>query len=216
MAGGDPARTGLKAGVAAYILAGGASSRMGRDKALIGFGGMPLVLHIAALAEPFTGLPTIVGPPERYAKLNLRVVADDAPGLGPLGGIATALRDTRAEWNLILGCDLPFLTSEWLKYLIDRALRSAADAVLPHGAAGAEPLCAMYQKRCEMRIVDAITRGVRRVTDGLVELDVERIVPEDWKAFDTGGLLFKNMNSAKDLEEISAALERKYGRVAGK
>jgi molybdopterin-guanine dinucleotide biosynthesis protein A len=216
MAAGDPARTELKAGVAAYILAGGASSRMGRDKALMEFGGTPLVLHIAALAEPLTGPPVIVGPPERYAKLNLRVVADDAPGLGPLGGIATALRDTRAPWNLILGCDLPLLSAEWLEYLIDRALRSAADAVVPYGASGAEPLCAMYRKRCEAPFANAIARGVRRVTDALAELDVERIVPEEWKAFDAGGLLFKNMNSAKDVEEISAALERRYGRVAGR
>src|SRR5271170_1000900 len=97
-------------GVAAYILAGGESSRMGRDKALLDFGGTPLVLHIASLAQPFTGAPIIVGPPDRYAHLNLRVIPDDALGIGPLGGIATALRDSREPWNLVLGCDLPLLT----------------------------------------------------------------------------------------------------------
>jgi molybdopterin-guanine dinucleotide biosynthesis protein A len=201
-------------GVAAYILAAGKSSRMGKDKALLDFGGTPLILHIASLAEPLTGAPVIVGPPDRYANLNLRVIPDDEPGIGPLGGIATALRDSREPWNLILGCDLPLLTSEWLAYLIDRALVSAADAIVPQSAAGAEPLCAMYRKSCEASIAKAIARGVRKVTGWIAALKVERIEPHEWKAFDASGLLFRNLNSLKDIEEIAAALERKYGKVA--
>ncbi len=201
-------------GVASYILAGGESSRMGRDKALLEFGGIPLVLHIASLAEPFTGAPVIVGRPDRYKNLSMRVISDDTPGIGPLGGVATALRDSSEPWNLVLGCDLPLLTSDWLEYLIDRALTSAADAVVPQSAAGAEPLCAMYRKSCEARFAKAIARGVRKVTDGFVELNVERIEPLESMIFDAGGLLFKNLNSKKDIEEIADALERKYGKVA--
>jgi molybdopterin-guanine dinucleotide biosynthesis protein A len=201
-------------GVAAYILAGGKSSRMGRDKALLDFGGTPLILRIASLAQPLTGAPAIVGPPDRYANLNLRVIPDDAAGIGPLGGIATALRDSREPWNLILGCDLPLLTSEWLAYLIDRALVSAADAIVPQSAAGAEPLCAMYRKSCEANVAKSIARGVRKVTGCLAALKIERIEPHEWKAFDACGLLFRNLNSLKDIEEIAVALERKYGKVA--
>jgi len=201
-------------GVAAYILAGGKSSRMGRDKALLDFGGTPLILRIASLAQPLTGAPAIVGPPDRYENLNLRVIPDDAAGIGPLGGIATALRDSREPWNLILGCDLPLLTSEWLAYLIDRALVSAADAIVPQSAAGAEPLCAMYRKSCEANVAKSIARGVRKVTGCLAALKIERIEPHEWKAFDACGLLFRNLNSLKDIEEIAAALERKYGKVA--
>jgi molybdopterin-guanine dinucleotide biosynthesis protein A len=203
-----------RGGVAAYILAGGKSSRMGRDKALLDFGGTPLILRIASLAQPLTGAPAIVGPPHRYANLNLRVIPDDAPGIGPLGGIATALRDSREPWNLILGCDLPLLTSEWLAYLIDRALASAADAIVPQGTAGAEPLCAMYRKSCEAGIVKVIAHGVRKVTDGIAELSIERIEPREWKKFDSSGLLFRNLNFPKDIEDIAATLERKYGKVA--
>jgi molybdopterin-guanine dinucleotide biosynthesis protein A len=187
---------------------------MGRDKALLDFGGTPLILRIASLAQPLTGAPAIVGPPDRYANLNLRVIPDDAAGIGPLGGIATALRDSREPWNLILGCDLPLLTSEWLAYLIDRALVSAADAIVPQSAAGAEPLCAMYRKSCEANVAKSIARGVRKVTGCLAALKIERIEPHEWKAFDACGLLFRNLNSLKDIEEIAAALERKYGKVA--
>ena len=202
--------------VATYILAGGESSRMGRDKALIEFAGTPLIMHIAAVVEPLTGLPTVVGPPERYESLNLRVIADDAPGIGPLGGIATALRDTSTEWNLVLGCDLPFLTSEWLGYLVGRAQRSTASVVIPHSSAGAEPLCAMYRKNCEPSIESALTRGVRKVTDGFAGLAVEKVGQEELRPFDPEGLLFRNLNSMKDIEEISAALEKKYGKVASR
>jgi molybdopterin-guanine dinucleotide biosynthesis protein A len=187
---------------------------MGRDKALLDFGGTPLILHIASLAHPLTGAPAIVGPPDRYANLNLRVIPDDTAGIGPLGGIATALRDSREPWILVLGCDLPLLTSKWLGYLIDRALKSAADAIVPQSAAGAEPLCAMYRKGSAASIAKAIARGVRKVTDWIAELNVEPIEPQEWKNFDSSGQLFRNLNSLKDIEEIAAALERKYGKVA--
>jgi len=203
-----------KLSVAAYILAGGQSSRMGCDKALLDFGGSPLILRIAEIVAPLAGAAVIVGPPERYSALNLRILPDDSPGLGPLGGISTALRETGAEWNLLLGCDLPFLTSQWLAYLMDRAAQSDADAVLPYSDRGAEPLCAMYRKGCASAIAAAVARGVRKVTDGLAELSIARVEPDDWKRFDAQGLLFKNLNSSKDLEEIGATLKRKYGTVA--
>ncbi|MGC1581065.1 MAG: molybdenum cofactor guanylyltransferase, partial [Candidatus Acidiferrales bacterium] len=188
-------------GVATYILAGGQSSRMGRDKALLDFGGVPLILHIASLVQPLTGPPVIIGRPDRYANLKLRVIPDDAPGVGPLGGIATALRDSREPWNLILGCDMPLLTSEWIAHLIARALSSDADAIVPQSANGAEPLCAMYRKSCEASIAKAVARGVRKVTDGISELSIERIEPQEWREFDSSGLLFRNLNSPRDIED---------------
>jgi molybdopterin-guanine dinucleotide biosynthesis protein A len=200
-------------GVSAYILAGGKSSRMGRDKALLDFGGTPLILHIASLVQPLTGSPLVVGPPDRYANLNLRVLADDESGIGPLAGIVTALRDSREPWNLILGCDLPLLTSEWLAYLIDRAFASSADAVVPQSANGAEPLCAMYRKSCEASFAKEIARAVCKVTDALAQLNVERIEPQEWKNFDPSGQLFRNLNSLKDIEEIAAPLQQRYGKV---
>jgi molybdenum cofactor guanylyltransferase len=203
-----------KAGVATYILAGGESSRMGRDKAMIDIGGAPLIVRIAELVMPLTGDPVVIGPPDRYAHLKMRVVPDDVHGLGPLGGIATSLRDSQQPWNLILGCDLPLLTVEWLQYLINRALVSRADAVLPQNAAGLEPLCAMYRTRCATTVRAAIERDVRKVTDGLANLDVVRIEPREWGVFDADGHLFKNLNSPKDIEEIAALLERKYGKAA--
>jgi molybdenum cofactor guanylyltransferase len=193
--------------IAGFILAGGASSRMGRAKALLEIGGEPMVVRTVRLAERVVGSAAVVGGSREQQKLGLQVIEDDLPGRGPLGGIATALRVSDAPWNLILACDLPYLTRAWLEFLAARALASDADVILPVNALGAEPLSAMYHKRGEAAIGAALKRGVRKVTDGLKDLRVETIEPAQWKAFDSEGLLFKNMNSPEDYEQAKARLE---------
>src|SRR5580700_6670283 len=189
-----------------FILAGGESSRMGRDKALLEFGGVALIVRTAKLVESAARWCAIVGDAVRLEGLELRVIEDDLPGAGPLGGIATALGASEAEWYLIVACDLPYLTREWLEFLIGRALRSDAAAVLPMNERGAEPLCAMYRKPTEGAIRAALERGVRKVTDGLADVHIEFIEPREWKSFDSDGLLFKNMNSPADYEEAKSKL----------
>jgi molybdenum cofactor guanylyltransferase len=198
--------------VAGFVLAGGESSRMGRDKGLLELGGAPLVVRAAKLAESVTGAPATIIGGASYASFGLPVVADDLPGSGPLGAIGTVLRASAAPWNLILACDLPYLTREWLEYLVERALGSKADAVLPMNERGAEPLCAMYNKRGEQAIRGALDRGTRKVTDGLAGVRVEYIERSEWKAFDSEGLLFKNMNSLADYEEARARFDGRAKR----
>jgi molybdopterin-guanine dinucleotide biosynthesis protein A len=193
--------------VAGFILAGGQSTRMGRDKALLELSGVPLVVRAARLVESAVGSASVIGHPESYRSLQLRVIADDWPGAGPLGGIATALRASEAPWNLIVACDLPYLTKAWLDFLVKCALGSQADAVLPMNERGAEPLCAMYHKRCESAVWLALDRGTRKVTDCLAGVHVEHLEPAEWKCFDSKGFLFKNMNSQDDYEEAKAKLE---------
>src|SRR5258708_24214760 len=95
--------------IAGYILAGGMSSRLGRDKALVELAGRPLLLHMQGLLSSVASRVTVVAP-LRYSALGVRMIPDEWPGYGPLGGIATALRHTglevsECEWNLVLGCD---------------------------------------------------------------------------------------------------------------
>src|SRR5271170_8168265 len=125
---------------------------MGRDKALLELNGEPMIVRAARLVESVAANPVIVGAPERFGELGLEVIADDWPAAGPLGGIATALRASSARWNLIVACDLPYLTKPWLDYAIGRAFASRAEAVVPMGALGAEPLCAIYHERAEAAI----------------------------------------------------------------
>jgi molybdopterin-guanine dinucleotide biosynthesis protein A len=198
--------------IGGFILAGGTSSRMGRDKALLELGGTPLIVRAARLLEPLVGPPTVIGPPARLNGLGLNGVADDCPGLGPLGGIATALRISADPWNLVIGCDLPYLTTDWLNFLIRRASGTDAGAVLPEGERGAEPLCAMYHKRAGAAIAAALARGIRKVTDGLAGVVVLKLAPAEWKAFDSHGRLFKNMNTPEDYAEARKVFSEEAAR----
>jgi len=195
--------------VAGFILAGGASSRMGRDKGLLDFGGVPLILHTVRLLEPLVAEVIIVGSPSRYAKLGLRAIEDDArpqcggdrPRRGPLAGIATALAATRSRWNLIIACDLPYLTAEWLDWLLSRALRSRGEAVIPRTERGIEPLAAVYRHECGATVAAALARGVRKVSDAIKALRVDLVYPREWRSIDSSGMILRNMNAPGDYEE---------------
>ncbi len=195
--------------VAGFILAGGASSRMGRDKGLLDFGGVPLILHMARLLEPIVAQVTIVGSPSKYAKLGLCAIADDAqaqdgpdrPGRGPLAGIAAALTATHSRWNLIVACDLPYLSAKWLDWLLSRALESRGEAVIPRTERGIEPLAAVYRRECGAAIAAALARGVRKVSDAIEELRVDLVYPREWRQIEPSELILKNMNAPGDYEE---------------
>ncbi len=168
----------------------------------------------------------IVAPAEKYTEFGIETVADRWPGEGPLGGIITALLDAAADcvqttsnqqsqvtsqgagaWCFIVSCDMPFLTEDWLKFLIKRAESSTADVVLPRSAGGFEPLCACWRPRAAEALRRAFERGVRKMMDGVKEVKAEVLDERDWKRFDSAGRLFWNMNTASDYEEARRILE---------
>jgi molybdopterin-guanine dinucleotide biosynthesis protein A len=202
--------------IGAFILAGGFSSRMGREKALLEIGGVPLIVRTVQTVEPLVSEATVVGPPDRYAGLGLRSIPDEKiPGLPggerqtPLAGIATALNTTNAAWNLILACDLPFLTRDWLDWLLARATASEAQIVVPRSAAGLEPLAAVYRKECSAGISAALLRGVRKVTDAVNDFQIEILLETEWKAHDPEGRVLRNMNTPAEYEEARRWIEAK-------
>ncbi len=192
----------------AFILAGGESRRMRRHKADLPIAGQTLLDRTALLLAPLVAGVTLIAPPERYPRASLRVLPDDQPGLGPLGGIATALRVSSSPWNLIVACDLPYLTAPFLDFLIRRAFESHADALLPETARGPEPLCAMYSPRCLPSIQAALARNDLKITNALASCRLQTLPESSWKQFDSHGRLLKNMNSPADYEEARAILER--------
>ena len=182
---------------------------MGRDKGLLDFGGVPLILHTARLLDALVAEVTVVGAPSRYAKLGLRAIADDAqaqcgqgiPECGPLAGIVTALAATHSSWNLIVACDLPYLSPKWLEWLLSRALRSRGEAVVPRTERGIEPLAAVYRRECAAPIGAALAGGVRKVSDAIEDLRVDFVYPREWRGIDPTGLILRNMNAPGDYEE---------------
>lgn len=193
-----------QARIAGFILAGGESTRMGRPKALLEIAGKPIILRLARLVKFVTSHEAVIVGSKARDLEGLVMVPDDWPGAGPLGGISTALRHSDFDWNLILACDLPYLTQDWLAHLVERGRASSADALIPMNDRGAEPLCAMYHRRGAGPLRAALERGTRKVSDGLAGLRIERLERAEWKAFDSRGKLFKNMNSPADYEEVRA------------
>jgi len=201
--------------VSAFILSGGASSRMGKAKGLLEFGGQLLILRIARMLEPLVSAVTAVGSAERYAGLGLHVIEDQQFGsseegsrtAGPLAGIASALTATRTDWNLILACDLPYLTAEWVDWLLARATVSTQQIIMPHTAGGLEPLAAVYRRECAEPIIAALYRGVRKVTDATEQFGIEFVAERDWRHIDPDGRVLRNMNAPEDYEEARRWLE---------
>lgn len=204
---------------AAFILAGGRSSRMARDKAWLELAGVPLVLRIARAVEPLVSSVTMIGhrasDAGRFEILGLAAIADRIPAraasgessCGPLGGIVTALNSTQCSWNLVLACDLAYITTTWLEWLLGRASASegtGAQAVVPERTGGVEPLAAVYRKECAQVLAEALGRGVRKVSEALGDLRVERIPEAKWRALDPEGNVLANMNTP---EEYARACE---------
>jgi len=199
-------------GIAGYTLAGGRSTRFGRDKALVEVGGTPMLERMIELLRRVAEEVKIVAAANKYTTLGVTMVEDRWPGEGPLGGIITALEDAgrstaRPEWNLILSCDMPFLTRDWLAFLGERAVTSKAQVVFPHSASGPEPLCACWQTAAVAKLRSEFESGVRKVTAGIALLRAEVLDEADWKRFDSAGRLFWNMNTAADYEEARRILE---------
>ncbi|MEZ5353474.1 MAG: molybdenum cofactor guanylyltransferase [Bryobacteraceae bacterium] len=179
-------------GAAGFVLAGGQSSRLGRDKALLPYRGTTLLNHVAEQVRVAAGSATVIGNPDRYRKLGLAVLADGRPGMGPLAGIETALSAGLGEWNLVVACDMPNLEGEWLGGLMRAAADVDCDVLMGRSASGLEPLCAVYHARALGAVSAALDAGVRKVTEALrslqvahFEIDNQRVTanvntPEDW------------------------------------
>jgi molybdopterin-guanine dinucleotide biosynthesis protein A len=195
-----------------YVLAGGGSTRFGRDKALVEIDGAPILLRIRALLGAVAKEVHVIATPHKYAALGITGIGDRWEGQGPLAGIITALLTTKetgggAEWNLIVGCDMPFLTREWLMYLVERSLASRAEVVTPQSAQGLEPLCTCWRTSAAAKLQQSFEGGTRKITEAMKRLQMEVVDEADWKRFDTAGRLFWNMNTAADYDEAKRILE---------
>jgi molybdopterin-guanine dinucleotide biosynthesis protein A len=198
-----------------YILVGGASSRFGSDKALAELAGRPMYSRLAELLKAvFLWRVYLVGNISRYGNLGMECVPDLWPGEGPLGGIATALRHAetasdadRTDHNIILSCDMPFLTTRWIEELLTHALESDVQVILPRSLHGLEPLCAVWRTDARAALEAQFHKGTRKVTEAIANLKSEVLDEAVWKRFDTGGRLFWNMNTHSDYEEAKKIVE---------
>lgn len=176
---------------AGYVLVGGRSSRMGRDKALLPFRGAPMAQRIAGEVAQAARSAFLIGHPERYSGLGYPVIADAFPGEGPLSGILTALRHTNVQWNLVVACDMPGLTSGFLEDLLEAA-EANGSTTIPVGPSGRmEPLCAVWHGDALRAVETAFGQGIRMVAAALEGLR--------WTAYPVAEVApFQNVNTPED------------------
>lgn len=178
---------------AGWVLVGGRSSRMGKDKAWLDTGPGPLAVQVAMLLEQVCGTVTLVGDPVRYTELGYPVIPDRLTGTGPLGGLEAALAASKAEWNLVVACDMPSLDTDILETLFSEAV--GFDAAVPrHPNGKIEPLCAVYNARCHAAIAAALNDGIRKVTDALRPFAVRYVQTGREGAF-------ANLNTPEDVRK---------------
>ncbi len=160
--------------VSAGILAGGASSRMGENKALLPFRGRPLVVHQLDLLRPLVEEVLIgANDPAPFAAFGARIVPDLLSERCSLAGLHALVAAASTPYVFAVACDLPFLNPDLIRYLLDQ--REAADVVLPFTERGPEPLHAVYGKACLPAIESAARRGAWKMTAFLADVRVARL-----------------------------------------
>jgi molybdopterin-guanine dinucleotide biosynthesis protein A len=197
--------------VAAAILAGGRALRFGqRDKAALPIGDLRIIdRQLAALRAITDRVMVVTSQPERYASLGVVTVDDLRPGAGALGGIYTAIVTSPAVQTLVVACDMPFLTAEFLDHLADRG--RDVDLAVPRTTSGYEPLCASYARTCEPVIRRRLDSSRLKAAD-LVHagLRARELGPDELAAFDPDGLLFFNVNTPTDYSRALTEIGRRH------
>jgi molybdenum cofactor guanylyltransferase len=185
----------------AFILAGGASSRMGTDKSQLPIEGQTFTERIAETLLTLTDSVTIVG--RQSDNSQLPSVPDVYPQWGALGGLHAALTACKREWAIVVACDLPFVTAELFSYFAEK--RVDHEAVVPIQEDGRpQPLAALYRvDPCRERATELIEAGRRRPLDLLEAVKTRRISFAEIRNLDQAERFFVNINTPSDYYEAT-------------
>ena len=175
-----------------FILAGGKSSRMGRDKALLDWHGRPLVAHMVQVLETATDEVRVVGRDP---------LPDRVPGRGPLSGIATALEVSSTDANLILAVDLPFLTKDFLLYFRSQ-IETSSRRLLACKIGSHFPLCLGIRRRLLPEIERRLSDGDLSVHRFIEGSDAEILSESQLHVAGFETAMFRNLNTPEDYAEI--------------
>ena len=189
------------------VLAGGQSSRLGRDKSFLLIDDQPLVARtVHRLAVLSDDLVVVTNHPERYRALALpaRLVSDETPGMGSLMGIYSGLRAARHARALVVGCDMPFLDLSLLRYML--SLAGDYEVVIPRVDGLLEPLHAVYSKACLPSMARLLGRGRRQIIAFFDEVRVRYVERAEVDLFDPQHLSFINVNTPQDWARVQALL----------
>ena len=185
------------------IQAGGQSSRMGQDKALIPFLGRPLIEHVMNRVRHLSDEIFITtNQPENYKFLNIPLHPDIKLGQGALRGLYTALKVARHPLVAVIACDMPFVNSALLFACAKILQDPTIDAVIPSTEFGLEPLHAVYRReRCLPPIEQALDNGKRRMIAWHGDANIQILSPKETSLFDPDNITFWNVNTPEDFKQ---------------
>jgi molybdopterin-guanine dinucleotide biosynthesis protein A len=192
-------------GFEAVVLAGGKSTRLGRDKAAEVLAGVSLLQRVVWRVEGLVGRIVVVRArgqtlPLVQSSTSLVEVDDLYPDSGPLGGIITGLANLDTGAAFVTACDMPLVQPALVSALLGRS--KGDRAVVPIAGGRRQPLCAVYARACAPVLERRLRSGDLRLLDALADLDVLEVQPETWRAFDPRGLSFLNINDESDLRAV--------------
>lgn len=192
------------------ILAGGQSTRMGTNKALLrSHPGAPTIIEqvLARLrgagAEPDL---IVTNTPHEYGFLGIPMRPDDLPGAGPMGGILTALQHSPHDHTFVVACDMPLLSPDLLRHML--SLPPEYDVLVPRwsdeGHIYVETLHAIYSRRCIEPIRRRVEAGKLKITDLLQDVSVRYIEEDELRRHDPHLDSFRNVNTPGEWERLAA------------
>ncbi len=193
-------------GVAGVVLAGGLSTRIGRDKGQLEIGGSPQWCRpVERLQALFSEVVYATNDPGFTApQHDLTVTFDEVPHQGPLGGILSAFRATTSERLFVVAYDMPFIQAALARFLVE--LAPEADVTVPVIGGKYEPLHAVYGRGCEAIIEKQLAVGRRQIIHFYQSVRVREVSEAELRAHDSELISFFNINTWKDVEQAEALL----------
>jgi molybdopterin-guanine dinucleotide biosynthesis protein A len=199
---------GIVPAISAVVLAGGKSTRLGKDKSLLLLDGEPLLARVVRrLSALSDDLIVMTNDPARYEPLALpaRLVSDERPGVGVLMGLYTGLKVASYSRALAVACDMPFLNLPLLRYMVP--LADGYDVVVPQQNGFLEPLHAIYGKNCLPAMLRRLKQGRRQIISFFDDVRVRCVGQADIDRFDPLHLSFLNVNTPEDWRRAQALLK---------
>ncbi len=185
-------------GITGLILAGGKSTRFGKNKALVELDGIRLIERvIRVMGSVFQRLIILTNSPHEYSYLNLPMVEDSIKGLGPIGGLYTGLESISDDAGFFVACDMPFLSESLIRHMVE--IRDDFNVVLPKIDWKIEALHGLYTKSCLPTIKELIDSHEYQVIRFFPKVHVKYLGENEIREFDPQLKSFFNINKPNEL-----------------
>lgn len=186
--------------ITGIVLSGGKSSRLGTEKGLARYGGKPLVTYSIDALKPLCGeiLLSANNELENYKKFGLEIIQDEIKGIGPMGGLLACLKKSQSRYNLVLSCDIPFVETDLLRYLLTQIENYQVVAPV-HGEGLIEPLCGFYNTNVISELEKSVHSGNLKLMDFLDKINLKKVLIDIQLPFFNEQLFF-NINTANQIK----------------